>query len=94
MVLKIHEPQVEMGGGQVIRVSNEDRSTAWVTFHIDAAIREAATVDFPQGRLRTAFPIPGANPIFMRHAPPSRGERPGGVSEAVQPPQPNKPVRP
>jgi hypothetical protein len=36
MALKIHEPQVEMGGGQVIRVSNEDRPTAWVTFHFDS----------------------------------------------------------
>jgi hypothetical protein len=36
MALKIHEPQVEMGGGQVIRVSNEDRPTSWVTFHFDS----------------------------------------------------------
>ena len=33
MPLVIHPPQAEMGGGQVIRVSNHDRTTRWVTFH-------------------------------------------------------------
>jgi hypothetical protein len=36
MPLVIHQPQAEMGGGQVIRVSNHDRTTRWVTFHFDS----------------------------------------------------------
>ena len=35
MPLVIH-PQAEMAGGQVIRVSNHDRTMRWVTFHFDS----------------------------------------------------------
>ena len=33
MALKVCAPEIEMGGGQVIRVANEDRPTSWITFH-------------------------------------------------------------
>ena len=36
MALRIHEPEAEMGGGQVIRVSNKDRPTTWITFHFNS----------------------------------------------------------
>ena len=36
MALEIHEPEVEMGGRQVIRVGNKDRPMSWVTFHFDS----------------------------------------------------------
>jgi hypothetical protein len=35
MALKVHEPEVEMGEGQVIRVANGDRPMSWITFHFD-----------------------------------------------------------
>ena len=35
MGLIIHGSQAEMGGGQVIRISNEDRTTRWITFHFE-----------------------------------------------------------
>ena len=35
MALEIHEPEVEMGGRQVIRVGNKDRPMSWITFHFD-----------------------------------------------------------
>jgi hypothetical protein len=37
MALEIHAPEVEMGGKQLIRVSNKDRPMSWVTFHFDSA---------------------------------------------------------
>ena len=33
MSLVVYSPEAEMGGSQVIRVSNTDRTTRWVTFH-------------------------------------------------------------
>ena len=36
MALTIHEPEAEMGGGQVMRVSNKDRPTTWITFHFNS----------------------------------------------------------
>ena len=36
MALEIHEPEVEMGGRQVIRVGNKDRPMSWITFHFDS----------------------------------------------------------
>jgi hypothetical protein len=36
MALRIHEPEAEMGGGRVIRVSNKDRPMAWITFHFES----------------------------------------------------------
>jgi hypothetical protein len=31
--LRVYEPEIEMGGGQVIRVADDDRPTSWITFH-------------------------------------------------------------
>jgi hypothetical protein len=42
MALEIHEPEAEMGGRQVIRVSNKDRPMSWVTFHFDSAAEAIA----------------------------------------------------
>ena len=36
MALEIHEPEVEMGGRQVIRVGNKDRPMSWITFHFES----------------------------------------------------------
>jgi hypothetical protein len=36
MALRIHEPEAQMGGGRVIRVSNKDRRTTWITFHFES----------------------------------------------------------
>jgi hypothetical protein len=37
MALEIHEPEVEMGGRQVIRVgNNKDRPMSWITFHFES----------------------------------------------------------
>jgi hypothetical protein len=36
MALKIHEPEIEIGGGQVIRVGNKDRPMSWITFHFES----------------------------------------------------------
>jgi hypothetical protein len=33
MDLKINEPEIEMGGGQVIRSGNENRPMSMITFH-------------------------------------------------------------
>jgi hypothetical protein len=33
MALRVYEPEIEMGGGQVIRVADDDRPTSWITFH-------------------------------------------------------------
>jgi hypothetical protein len=41
MALEIHEPEVEMGGKQVIRVSNKDRPMSWV-IHFDSAAEAIA----------------------------------------------------
>ena len=38
LALKIHEPEIEMGGGQVIRVANEDRPMSWITFHFESEV--------------------------------------------------------
>ena len=35
---KIHEPEIEMGGGRVIRVGNKDRPMLWITFHFESEI--------------------------------------------------------
>jgi hypothetical protein len=34
--LIVYSPEAEMGGSQVIRVSNTDRTTRWVTFRFDS----------------------------------------------------------
>ena len=36
MALKVYAPEIEMGGGQVIRVANEDRPMSWITFHFES----------------------------------------------------------
>jgi hypothetical protein len=36
MALEIHEPEVEMGGRQVIRAGNKDRPMSWITFHFES----------------------------------------------------------
>ena len=36
MPLVIHSPHAAMGGEQVIRISNEDRPTRWITFHFES----------------------------------------------------------
>ena len=46
MPLVIHQPQAEMGGGQVIRVSNHDRTTRWVTFHFDSEAERLPLTSF------------------------------------------------
>jgi hypothetical protein len=38
MALKVYEPEIEMGGGQVIRVANEDRPMSWITFHFGSEL--------------------------------------------------------
>jgi hypothetical protein len=49
MVLKIHEPEAAMDG-QVIRISNKDRPTSWITFHFESE-NDARPSDRPaQGR--------------------------------------------
>ena len=35
MVLKFHEPEAAMSG-QIIRISNKDRPTSWITFHFES----------------------------------------------------------
>ena len=47
MSLVVHSPEAEMGGSQVIRVSNTDRTTRWVTFHFDS---EADATDAQVGQ--------------------------------------------
>jgi hypothetical protein len=60
MPLVIHEPEAEMGGLQVIQVSNNDRTTRWVTFHfeseadatkahklLESALQKAVKVEWP-----------------------------------------------
>ena len=36
MPLVIHSPHAAMGGEQVIRISNEDRPTRWITIHFES----------------------------------------------------------
>jgi hypothetical protein len=60
MSLVVHSPEAEMGGGQVLRVSNNDRTTRWVTFHFESeadadaahklleeALKKAVKVEWP-----------------------------------------------
>ena len=60
MPLIIHSPHASMGVEQVIRISNEDRPTRWITFHFaseaDAteahkllrdALKKAVKVEWP-----------------------------------------------
>jgi hypothetical protein len=60
MSLVVHSPEVEMGGLQIIRVSNTDRTTRWVTFHfeseadateahklLESALQKAVKVEWP-----------------------------------------------
>jgi hypothetical protein len=36
MTLLIHEPETEMGGGQIIRIANKDRPMSWITLHFNS----------------------------------------------------------
>ncbi len=60
MPLAIHSPHAAMGGEQVIRISNEDRPTRWITFHFESeadateankllrdALKKAVKVEWP-----------------------------------------------
>ena len=60
MPLVIHSPHAAMGGEQVIRISNEDRPTRWITFHFESeaaateadkllrdALKKAVKVEWP-----------------------------------------------
>jgi hypothetical protein len=60
MSLVVHSPEAEMGGLQVIRVSNTDRTMHWVTFHfeseadateahklLESALQKAVKVEWP-----------------------------------------------
>jgi hypothetical protein len=38
MALKVYAPEIEMGGGQVIRVANEDRPMSWITLHFESEV--------------------------------------------------------
>ena len=38
MALKVYAPEIEMGGGQVIRVANEDRPMSWITLHFELEV--------------------------------------------------------
>ena len=58
MVLRIHEPEAAMGG-QIIRISNKDRPTSWITSHfksecaaqaahlLKGALQKAVKVEWP-----------------------------------------------
>jgi hypothetical protein len=45
MVLNIHEPEAAMDG-QVIRISNKDRPTSWITFHFESENDAAQAIHF------------------------------------------------
>ena len=56
MVLKIHEPEAAMGG-QIIRISNKDRPTSWITFHFEAENDAAKAADLLKGALQKAVKV-------------------------------------
>ena len=56
MPLKFHEPETAMGG-QVIRISNKDRPTSWITFHFQSENDAAEAVDLLKAALQKAFKV-------------------------------------
>jgi hypothetical protein len=46
MSLVVHSPEAEMGGLQVIRVSNTDRTMHWVTFHFESEADATEGISF------------------------------------------------
>ena len=57
MSLVVHSPGAEMGGSQVIRVSNTDRTTRWVTFHFDSEADATDAHKLLQGALQKAVKV-------------------------------------
>jgi hypothetical protein len=57
MALKVHEPEIEMGGGQVIRVANEDRPMSWTTFHFESEVDAIAAQKQLSGALSKAIKV-------------------------------------
>ena len=55
MVLKIHEPEAAMCG--VIRISNKDRPTSWITFHFESENYAAQAADLLKGTLQKAVKV-------------------------------------
>ena len=56
MALKFHEPEAAMGG-QVVRISNKDRPTSWITFHFESENDAAQAVDLLKAALHKAFKV-------------------------------------
>ena len=57
MALEIHEPEVEMGGRQVIRVGNKDRPMSWITFHFESEADAMAAHEQLSGALSKAVKV-------------------------------------
>ena len=56
MVLNIHEPEAAMGE-QIIRISNKDRPTSWITFHFESENDAAQAADLLKGALQKAVKV-------------------------------------
>jgi hypothetical protein len=56
MALKFHEPEAAMGG-QVVRISNKDRPTSWITFHFQSENDAAEAVDLLKAALQKAVKV-------------------------------------
>ena len=56
MVLKIHEPEAAMGG-QIIRISNKDRPTSWITLHFESENDAAQAADLLKDALQKAVKV-------------------------------------
>ena len=50
----IHSPQTTMGGEQVIRISNQDRPTKWITFHFASETDATEAFEKMEGALLKA----------------------------------------
>ena len=46
-----------MGGGQVIRVANEDRPMSWITFHFESEVDAIAAQKQLSGALSKAIKV-------------------------------------
>jgi hypothetical protein len=57
MALEIHEPEVEMGGRQIIRVGNKDRPMSWITFHFESEADAMAAHEQLSGALSKAVKV-------------------------------------